>query len=212
MKDTFNISVVAKIKNGALYQAIKRKGWTNRKAADFLGVSEKQIGLMINLKSKPPFIFSKYRSTHPKVESRAVELTEKLMELTGKTVEDLFPEAVMTKEFLSRSKQIEANKDVSIGALLSYTATLALPPAPDEVLMQQEMENDVTEILSTLTREQQHAINEVYLEGKTCQEVGREQGVSGQCISFRANKGIKAIKRELELKELRVSRKLPFKP
>ena len=202
MKETFNISVVARIKHGALYQAIRHRGWTNRKAAEFLELSESQIGEMLNLKSKPPFIFHKCRLTDPKMEKRAKRLTEKLMELTGKTVEDLFPEAVMTKEFLTRSKQIEANKDVSIGALLNYTATLALPPAPDEVLMQQEMENEVARILSTLSQQQQHAFNAVYLEGRTCEEVGQEQGVTGWCISTRARKARSAIIQRLKVKEM----------
>lgn len=199
--ETFNLTVVAKIKHGALYQAIKKRGWTNIKAAEFLGISPSDIGNVINLKRKSPFIFSKYRKTHPDVDKKAKGLTEKLMELTGQTVEDLFPEFIRSDEFLSRSKQIEINKDIPTERLIGYTEILSLPATPDEVLIEKEGSDDIGEALAAIEDivasfgpHTKHAFNRIYIDGWTAKAAAEERGVTQNAINANANNAIKRIR------------------
>lgn len=56
-ENTFKIAVVARMKHGVLYEAIKNRGWTVKKAAEFLGIRLNTLCSIINLKKRPPISF-----------------------------------------------------------------------------------------------------------------------------------------------------------
>ncbi len=183
------------MKHGVLYEAIKRRGWTLAQASEFLGISTNSLCRVINLKQNPPFIFSS--SMNEKTKLKARELTEKLMELTSMTVDDLFPEAFRTNEFLAKPKLFERTADVPVDKLVGYAETLALPPAPDEELIEKEDNEEVLNVLSGLSFQQQHAVKRVLFEGKETHEAAEERGVSQSAISANLQMAKKKIREEL---------------
>ncbi len=176
----FKIAVVARMKHGALYEAIKKRGWTLKQAAEFLGMGHSNLCGVINLKEKPSFLFSSKVNEEKKRKAR--ELTEKLMELTNMTVDDLFPKAFRTDEFLDKPKVFERTAEVSLDRLVGYAETLALPPAPDEELMRKEDYGEVLEIVNEFSSIAQRDVQQVWLEGKKIGKVANERGVSRTAV------------------------------
>jgi len=189
MSDTFRIAVVAHIKHGALYEAIRKKGWNQSEAAKFLDITPTQMGTLLNLKARPPFIFSAQKRHKTKVR----KLQEKLMELTGLSVYDLFPEEVMTKEFLSRPKKFAGVRDVPLQVLLDSGAMPHLLPAPDEALLQKEVDEEVLHLLDELPPQQRAAVKGRYWEGKPIETMAEETGTSPSNVSALSLTGLRRL-------------------
>ncbi len=167
---TFPITLIARIKHGYLREAIKARGWTQKQAAIFLGVSESTLGELVRL------------TWIPSQKWLTKERQEKFLELTGKLPEDLWPEALRTKEFIDIPKTIEATREVPLHLLARGRESLALPPTPEEILMNKDLTKGIKGILSTLTQQQQKVIAGIFLEEKTQVEVGRDMGKSKERI------------------------------
>lgn len=191
MNDTFRIALVARMKHGVLYEAIKKRGWTNKQAAEFLGISQSKISAVMNLKELPPFLFSKVKN--PEYKRRARELTEKLMELTGLAIDDIFPEEFRTNEFLSRPKVIEGVRDIPKQILLGAVPTPQMLPAPDAELIQKEAYQELLEMVEELPSEQRSAVRGLYFDGKSKQALSQENGVGVQAVSASALKGLRYL-------------------
>ncbi len=194
-EDTFKIAVVARMKHGVLYEAIKKRGWSIKQAAQFLGIRLSTLYLVINLKKKPPFLFS--TKNNEEMKRKARELTEKLMELTGMTVEDLFPESIRTDEFLDKPKVFERSAEVPLDKLIGYRETFALPPTPDQELMEKEDDNEFLEIINELSSEQQHAVKRVLFEGEKTIKAAQERGIGPQGICANIQSAKKKVKEKL---------------
>ena len=190
--DKFRIAVVARIKHGALYEAIKQRGWTMKQAAEFLGVPHGSLCSAVNLTRKMPYLFPKKQNKQSR--KRARKVTEKLMELTGKSVEDFFPKEFQTKEFLALPKVGERFADVPTRLLLEQTGMLALPMSPDEALIEKEEGLEFIEALSTLSNEVQHDIHRFVLEGLPAKEVAAKRGVKTQTIYANVQTAIREIR------------------
>lgn len=189
------------MKHGVLYEAIKKRGWSVKKAAEFLGIRHSTLCSIINLKKRPPFLFSS--GTGEETKRKANELTEKLMELTGMVVEDLFPKAVRTNEFLDKSKVFERTAEVPLDKLIGYRETLALPPAPDEELMEKEDDEEFLEVVNGLSFQQRHAVQRVLFEGKETREVAKERGISISAISANIQSAKKKVREVLDARRRR---------
>lgn len=187
MNDTFRIAIVARMKHGVLYEAIRKKGWTNKQAAEFLGIDQCQIGLMVNMKGRPPYLFPKTRTT--KYKEKAKNLSKKLMEFTGMSVEELFPEEFMTDEFLSRSKILEGIKDIPKQMLLGSGAIPQILPAPDEVLLRKEAEQELFDMVKELPLAQRRVVEGLYFEGKTKEILSKELGIGVKAVFASASRG-----------------------
>ncbi len=186
---TFPIALIAQIKHGYLQEAIKKRGWTQKQAAEFFGTNGSWFGEVINLKKVPS-------------EKWLVEHQEKLFELTGKLPKDLFPESLRTKEFLDAPKTIEATCEVPLHFLLSGRESLALPPTPEEILMNKDFAKGVREILSTLPRQQEEVIVKIFLEGKSETEVARELGKFRQSISQAKIRALNKLRHPMRVRKL----------
>lgn len=214
--EKFSVSVVAQIKHGALRKAIIKRGWTQKKAADFLGISQYDIGKMINLRGLPPFIFSKRRAICPYIEKKAVALTEKLMELTGFPIEDLFPQKFMTSDFLTQPKRVEISKEIDTEKLLGCVQTLSLPRPPDEVLMAEEEneENEniviINQIINTFDPKRKYDLEEVVVKGRSRRDVARERSVSVTAVGANVRSALRDIRSKFESKKAWLKTKKSF--
>ncbi len=192
----FRIAMVARMKHGVLYEAIKKRGWTVKTAAEFLGIRHSDLCSTINLKRKPPFLFSRKDDEDTKQKARA--LTEKLMELTGMTVEDLFPAEFRTDEFLASPKTTERFADVPTRLLLEQTGMLALPPAPDEDLMAREDLEEMQESFAGLSEFDQNILEKRFFENETLREVGERIGFTPEAIRQKQNIALKKMRRVIQ--------------
>ncbi len=165
MEKRMKIGIVARLKQGDLLQAMRERDWNQRQLAEFLGINEVRLGTLINLKHTPKK-FSK-------------KIQKKLMKLTGKLPEDLWPEFVRTKEFLDMPKTRTAFAEIT-PRFLEAKGLLELPAAPDDIASAKELEEAVKVALETLTPRQELVIRKRFFEGKTLEEVGEDLGVSSE--------------------------------
>lgn len=98
------------------------------------------------------------------------------------TIDDLFPEACRTDEFLDKPKVFGRTAEVPLDKLIGYRETLALPPTPDEELMKREDDEEFMEVFSELSSQKRHAVERVLIEGKKAYEVAMERGVTRSAI------------------------------
>ncbi len=183
MKRPFKVAYVVKTKHGDLWRAIRKRGWNQRQAAEFLGISQQDIGHILNLNGRPP-VFRRVKDGKAKQK----HIKEKLMELTGRTFEDLFPSEVFNDEVMARAGTIDfyVTRDLAtlkLGA--GAGALLALPEIPSESLERKEMFEIVEQNLSPREKE----IVDMTSDGKTDREIGELLGVTASWVN--------AIKREV---------------
>ena len=118
------ITAIVRIKHAALYEAAKILG-SNSALARHLGISGAMVGDWINLKSCPPkdAVSSEAVGSAAKfwTDERIAVMEAKLLELTGKTWEELWPDALRENhDFLKAPKQIEQIYNWRQSAMLSY--------------------------------------------------------------------------------------------
>lgn len=186
-KSTFKISVLSRLKHGALREALVKRGWTQTKAAEYIGMHQNDFCRLINLKHVPKF---------------TKQQEEKLMELTNQTMEDLFPPEVRSAEFLGVPKTSESSVEVPLSVLLCARTTIQLP-SPDHALERKELSETLNTMIETLSYREKFVINGRYKEGKSWKEMGRELGIT--------DKGVRAIEDGALLKLRSPSRERFFK-
>ncbi len=167
MTQTLKIGIVSRLKHGDLLEAIKKKGWNQTQAAAYLGLDATTFGKIINLKSVPRHFSD--------------ELTKKLLDLTGKLPEDLFPEAFRSKDFLDLDKTATVYVDANPAMLGGYQM-FQLNPSSDDLIDDKDLKVQIAEVLSTLVPREKKVIEERYLNGKTLDEVGDQFGVTKERV------------------------------
>lgn len=114
-----NITAITKLKHSDLWMAAKRLG-SQKALADHLNVSQQELGRWINLKAVPPQLSDIERKPTWSEES-IIALEAKLMALTGKSLEQLFPDELRNNiGFLQAPKQFEHTAAVAADALETY--------------------------------------------------------------------------------------------
>lgn len=89
-----NAGFEIKLKQGDLLAALRKRGWSQKQGADFLGISQMQFSSLINMRANMLQKFNK-------------EQTRALVELTGKLPEDLFPAFIRSEAFQALPHEFE---------------------------------------------------------------------------------------------------------
>ena len=186
MESTFKVTVVARIKHGSLHEAIRKRGWTQKKAAEFIGVSSMVMSGMTCLKHLPKL-------------SRRQK--EKLMELTEKSFEDLFPEEVFSREFLERKKVFEITKEVPASLLLEQIHMLQPPSPPDDILMEKETDSLLKTAFEELPAKDKKLLTKRFFENKTLDEVGTGLGITREAVRHRQNVILSKMRKRIKSEE-----------
>ena len=128
----FDITVVSKMKHAVLYEAAKKLG-SQSDLARYLGEGPSSVCSWVNMKGCPPVSAEEACKLRNWTKRRFRRLEKKLFDLTGKTMEELFPPELRdNKAFLEAEKIIERTKNVSMTRLDRMTAP-SLPPPEDEI-------------------------------------------------------------------------------
>lgn len=137
---TIDVTVLIRTKHADLYAAAKKLG-SQRALAQVLGERETLVGDWINFQSCPPVTLEEAKR-RGWAEARWRHVASKLIELTGKLPEDLFPpEVVAAVKGNTGPKQLEHTVTMETAGLLSHARdSVSLVPAVDDVLVSQEEE------------------------------------------------------------------------
>ncbi|MDP3735255.1 MAG: sigma factor-like helix-turn-helix DNA-binding protein [bacterium] len=116
---TFEVALIGKIKHSKLYKLLREKGWSQAELARQLGVSQMTVSKWMLLKGYP----------------RNENVLRKLMDLTGESPFDLFPQFMREDEWRERLAELPREwaviREIQIKQLMGGKI-LALPSAEDE--------------------------------------------------------------------------------
>jgi RNA polymerase sigma factor (sigma-70 family) len=157
-----DVTAVTRLKHAELWQACKgfchgRYGGQSA-LARHLGVPASEFGMWLNLKSCPP-----QSPTRGWSEERLSKLESQLIELTGKTLEQLFPDELRRSvEFLQAPKVYEQTASLKTDALEHYAIATAermrLSASPMLPSEHDELTNDVRRALDVLTHRERQVV------------------------------------------------------
>lgn len=191
-----SLRITARVHQGDLAKALEERGWTYQNAADFLSVTYSRFSNLICLRFKelPKDFIHKFTR----------EQEQKLLELTGKLPEDLWPEWLQDQDLTKKQVFLDASpKMLHSSGMLQLSS-----PTPDDAFEREELRNLVHEALKTLTpREEQIMRLRFGLDGdapKTFDEIGRIIGVHSsriQQIYFKALSELRHPSRASKLKK-----------
>src|SRR5688572_21198021 len=109
-----DITAVSSLKHSELWEAAKKLGG-QAALAKHLGLQPGAIGDYCALKRCPP--------VHRWSDERRADVERKLFDLTGKTLDELFPQSLReSAEFLNAPKRFESRRTFEAAALLTYAA------------------------------------------------------------------------------------------
>ena len=182
------IGVIAKAKQGDLMEALDKRGWTQKKAADFLGMDQSVFGTLINLKWVP--------------EEFSPELTCKLYELTSKTPEELFPDWARQKDFLAMTKVSRKMMEVTT-TMLQNAGVLGLLPGPEEAFSKQDVMDVVAGALHTLSPFEEQVVRRHVMEEEDLENIGKDFGVTRERIRQICARGLQKLRRPEQANKLR---------
>lgn len=187
----FRVTMTARLKHGTILEAIRSRKWTYEKTANFLGVSKGLVCEMVNLRWIP--------RTQRELPTK---LEKKLIELTGQTTEQLWPEFTRIKEFREMSKTLEATREVT-PAFLVAKGLLSLPPGPDELIERRELRELLEKKIGRLPPELAQVLRSAFFEDKTQQQIAHEIGCLPQTVSQRIQSGLKKLRHPSLNRDLR---------
>lgn len=185
----FGITVTSRLRHADLWRACKQLG-SQSALARHLKVSNVTVNSWVNLRNYPS-------ASMP--EDVRHDIEAKLFALTGKLLDELFPEAFKcAKAFLSADKTVERTAQVDTDALLTYAEhtrrrlTVDEPECSDV----QELVADAMRFVST--QERAIIIARFGLEGAssmTLKEAGAHFGLTQERIRQVEHKAIRKIRR-----------------
>ena len=185
-----NVTIKASMRHGDLHLARKKVG--NMEAlAKLLDVSVHTVGSWYRYESCPPV--SERLPYWP--QAKLDELEKKLFALTGKLLDDLFPEAVRDKAFLRLEKTIETTKEVDPSRLIAMAGSVRrIQYKEPDVVEAKELSDAVQESISTLSKREQEIVRMRYGfsgEQMTYDEIGSRLKITRERV------------RQIEMKAIR---------
>lgn len=165
------IAAITKLKQGDIYEALKRLGWTQSELSKRSGISQQTLGMIINLKLKP-----------------SKEAATRIQEAFAKDGEFVDVWAVWPETFLGFKKApvIEQIQDVDFGRIIGQSHTPLLG------IVKEERDEAIRELLNTLTEEQRDVM-ESRMRGQTLDEIGHRRGVTREWVRQLEVKAIRSM-------------------
>lgn len=162
------ITIVQRAKHGDFHEAIKRKGWTQKQAAEYLEMPYSSFLSLINLKRVPKTLTDVQRG--------------KIEQLTGKCVEEIFPQEIRDRSWLMAKKRFERTIEIDPAKFIATGAGQKLIDGPLETAMKNEMLERLRTIMSAALTDRERIVTEFRMEGMTLEEVGRRCNVTRERV------------------------------
>ena len=156
----FGITVTAKMKHAALWEAANKLGGQSA-LGRALGIHPTVIGRWVNLKDCPPTTIEEATGQIEKLpdegpgfrwtREKFLHVEKTLFELTGQMMEDLFPNELRENEaFLAESKTISRTEYIDSHLLANYGQERFLLPSPVDEASKDELRSRINQVLHTL--------------------------------------------------------------
>jgi len=182
------IGIIAKAKQGDIFEALEKRGWTQGQGAEFLGMDQSTFGRLLNMRWVP-------REFSP-------ELTIKLYELTGKTTEELFPEWARQKDFLTMPKVSKKFFGVT-PLLLQAFAPQHLLVGPEEAFYKEEVTRIIEEALHTLSPREEEVVRRHVMNDESLEDISKEVDMPGWMLRAIRDKALRKLRHPRCSHELR---------
>lgn len=181
----FKVAAIVKVRHGELTEFLRQKGWTQHHLAHELGVRDMDVSNWMQMRNFP----------------RKPEVLQKLMELTGKSAFDLFPEFMREpgwKEIIDRvPKEYVFVRKVEVKALAGGKI-LALPSAEDEYIAKKEFGKHLYAALDNLATRERRVLELRFGLGEedvhTLEEVGAKLRISRDRVRQIQNQAIRKLR------------------
>ena len=190
----FPIALKIRAKNGILQKFIDQMGWTQEEFARKLGIHQSTVCAWFNMKACP--------NSHIHV--------DKITELIGKPINEIFPDILKTKAFRSIKKRNTLYKEVDLIFLPSHKMPeLSYIPEDKTKFEICEMTDNILKALQTLKPKEEQVIKkrfgigEEYLEGKTLRECSKIFGVSSARIRQIESRALRKLRHPRNTKILK---------
>jgi RNA polymerase sigma factor (sigma-70 family) len=178
------VTAVTKFKQGDLYNALKKLGWTQAELAKRSGVSQQTIGHVLNLRNKPsPFNIDRIQ----KAFAKAGEYLDVL---------SIWPEDF---KGLDKSVTVEQTKEVDLALLGANTLVLhdTMKPNLDDA------RRLIEKSLAKLTEREANIIRWKHFDGKDLNKIADDGKISRQSISTIYNRALRRLRCSTQEKILR---------
>ena len=201
MQATASVTLHVKAKHADLWRAAKKMGGV-RQLAEHLGLQLCKMYNWINMREMP-----KFRQEHPWANSdRRRDLEAKLLALTGKTFDQIWPEDVYTQDFLDMSKSTEIDVQATAAGLLGYQNELRALPSPEQVAEQHECRDMIRDVIGTLPARYADVIRRrygiEYEQPQTLDEVAAALGVTRERIRQMEKRALETLQHESRAQQL----------
>lgn len=204
MAQTFDILTQMKFKHGGLARAVKARG-TQKGLAEYLNVSPITLHNWLMLRAVPNFS----SLAHWPAE-KAAEIENKLFELTGQTLDELWPKGLReAKEFLKAEKTFEVTKPVELTALILYAGKTNERLTYDPVAAAElsEKKEFIARMLPKLpARDQQVLTLRFGIDGggeRTLKQIADEFGVTVEAVRAREKKALTRLRAQVAARRSR---------
>jgi RNA polymerase sigma factor (sigma-70 family) len=171
------LTAVTKIKNGALWEALKAFGGTQKAFAEFLGVDPQSLNTWLGLRAIPNLKRSRKRDPE-----KWQSIEDKLITLAGVFLEDIFPQELIGSEFLKHTKTIEIAREVETIRLIDAPREfLQIEATQESDLIHSELAERLDTALKSLTPRQEKILKMRFgLDDKesTLQECGENFAIT----------------------------------
>jgi RNA polymerase sigma factor (sigma-70 family) len=202
--NNFDVTLQIKAKHADLWAAACKLG-SVKALADAIGMDQSTVGQWIALRAVPNFTRPQSKLGNPE---RRKMLEMKLFELTGKTVDELWPPAVREQDFLNLPKTTEITRSADVRGLALYQEEILSLPLPDAVAEKLELTEQIETVLKSLTFREREIVKKRYgLCGEfpmTLEEIGKGFLISKDRVRQIEAKAIRKMqhpKRSGKLKE-----------
>ena len=154
--DGFKIALKIKAKNGVLQEFIDRMGWSQAEFSRRVGRDQSTVCDWFNMIDYP----------------KTPEMMMRVSELVGKAPEDIFPSALMTKDWLDGWRYKKTlYKTIDIGKCINCGVGINQLPAPETISekKKEEIDKSIYKALKTLTEREQEVLRLRFGIGFDCE-------------------------------------------
>ena len=136
------ITLVGRYKNGLLLDVLRDRGWNQRQFADAMQVSPSRVSQWLLLQDYP----------------RASVLRQRLEEVTGRLVEDLFPPGLVEALRENPPPPVEVSREVDSSSILAAMRHRQLLASPEAILLEQEQRGIPEQLLGVCSAREQEVL------------------------------------------------------
>lgn len=190
--DPMSMAWIGRLKQGDIIEACLKRGWNQADFARFMGWSSTKAGAVINLRWVPKTLTD--------------DEVRKLLELTGKLPDEIWPEWARDKRWLDADKRAAIIRSVTPAQLGEAGFGPRLLPSPDDVVEHHEATDLIGRVLETLTPREQTVIRLRYGIGcdeQTYEEIAVDQKVTRERIRQIEAKALRKLRHKSRVKKLR---------